>query len=328
MAYNDSGELPVSQSTYSLGGYTFELKVQTVHEPGEPDVVSVYAICRGPDGTRETQAVDYPASATVESWSVECNETEASVYVSTKSNDATLKSGAPSATNGIVYCEYTASSETRTFWPVNAERPILAGVISRPGWPVTPFLLDSKNDVRNNWGLYSDSYVVDGVTFYINHGAAWPSQTSFTGAFLGSFADNQTATETLARQYFDFDKEDGGKIVGRFAIDIREADTEDWDEPGDDGPPGTTLYVTVTGATAGSCTGTPADNEAVKGYGDGGDGGYGGGGGAGASTVIIYDFATSIADSVQQEAISRGPGTGGPGGKGGKGGDGCILIFY
>ena len=117
-------------------------------------------------------------------------------------------------------------------------------------------------------------------------------------------------------------------LIARFAIDIREADSDNWDEPGDDGPPGTTLNVTVTGATAGSCTGTPADNETVKGYGDGGDGGYGGGGGAGASTVIIYEFATSIAESVQQEAISRGPGTGGPGGKGGKGGDGCILIFY
>lgn len=309
MAYNDSGELPVSQSTYSLGSYTFELKVQTVHEPGEPDVVSVFAICRGPDGTRETQAVDYPASATVESWRVECNEKEATVY-------ATVNNNIPIVT--VQSVEYTGYY-FNTYGP--AER--LATFSGRLNFGVI-LAASSQGTLTGSFTYYGKTvyyYAVEG-TFpsFLNprydevlNSDGWPSNvplTAWSMIYGSAVGDN------------------GEKLVARFAIDIREADTEDWDEPGDDGPPGTTLYVTVTGATAGSCTGTPADNETVKGYGDGGDGGYGGGGGAGASTVIIYDFATSLADSVVQEAISRGPGSGGPGGKGGKGGDGCILIFY
>lgn len=312
MAYNDSGELPVSQSTYSLGGYTFELKVQTVHEPGEPDVVSVYAICRGPDGNRETVPMDFPSGTTVESWTVEANETEASVYA-TVNNNIPVVSVQSVGYSGYYSGVYGPAQKIATFTGPGTAGQF--GVIIASSEAGT---LDSAYTYYGKTVYYhavcgTFSNYLDPRFDTILNTDGWPSNAAYAAWYMiyGSAAGDN-----------------GEKLIARFAIDIREADTDGWDEPGDDGPPGTTLNVTVTGATAGSCTGTPADNETVKGYGDGGDGGYGGGGGAGASTVIIYEFATSLADSVSQEAISRGPGTGGHGGKGGKGGDGCILIFY
>lgn len=340
MAYNDSGELSVSQSTYSLGGYTFELKVQTVHEPGEPDVVSVYAICRGPDGTRQTQAVDFPAGTKITGWYVEANETEASVYAFGEFEGGEIDIGpitkpvASAAVATLVRLKETFSYQveggvtTQTVSGSNA-RQLFASTVPNAVWHGTR--PEGTDDGRGTCSAFTHN----GLTVY------WATRSGgYAGTITKADPNLGISLDTLysyAKQvawsmiYEGREGESGEKLIGRFAIDLHEAGggpDGDWDEPGSDGPPGTTLNVTVTGATAGSCTGTPADNETVKGYGDGGDGGYGGGGGAGASTVIIYEFATSIADSVQQEAISRGPGTGGPGGKGGKGGDGCILIFY
>ena len=102
---------------------------------------------------------------------------------------------------------------------------------------------------------------------------------------------------------------------------------------------GSTLIVTGGGrlnVTGGSATnggnggngGNAWENNGWLKVGDGGNGGNGGGGGAGASTVIIYEFATDKAGSVNQEAYAREAGAGGPGGPGGRGADGCIIIFY
>lgn len=343
MAYNDSGELPISQNRYSLGGYTFELKVQNVHEPGEDPVVSVFAICRGPDGARETQAIDFPDGTTIKSWNVEANETEASVYVK-YNNGGTLKPGAPSAVNGQVYCTYQYGGSLRSFYPTNAQGAVLAGWISRPEWSITPVLLDSKNAVRNNWGQVISSVVVDGVTFYLNHTASAnaPIATEPSGTFLGSFESEETAIQSLVSQYFDIVGAE--ELVARFAIDLTTAGGGPgggWDEPGSVEPePGElthTLTLTAIAALSGrhndplndtSYSYMPADNLTEKPYGCGGDGGYGGGGGGGASSMVVRQIVTDKASHVEYTTRTKRHGYGSGGGKGGKGGDGCILIFY
>lgn len=346
MAYNDSGELPKEQSQYDLGGYSFELKVQNVHEPGEPDVTSVFAICHSPDGTRETVPMDFPAGTTVESWNVEANETEATVYATIKYEDVDLP--------------------TCVFKPIQlmAAGTVFAQKIN--GWTPGAFFnfpavtyYAGGNDFSHYNALVVSPSPGEAYLEYESGGrGGGGTLAKFTyrnkDVYYYSFSPIGSSAEVLAEPLNTYDPshgsniaqtawmalygEDAGKteevLIARFAIDLREADggpDGDWDEPGDVGPDPEkyyTLTVSVTGASAGSNNGTPLEAGQVGGYGNGGTGGNGGGGGAGASTVIIWDFATSKADNVVQEATAQGPGTGGHGGKGGKGGDGCILIFY
>lgn len=352
MAYNDSGELPVSQSTYSLGGYTFEFKVETVHEPGEPDVVSVFAICRSPDGTRETVPMDFPAGTTVESWSVEANETEATVYANIK--------GPEGPTIPAPYYKPVPSSPGRVvgYYRADSNR-VLVGLGSNAVGTAT--WTDDLNDgsftlllaQTDSPNPFADFLVADehhgyprDIRSYTYNGLKAYYVTSFNANYSGiappvgyavnsgSFPSVPVNVAGIIAWHMLYGKDAGvvkNELIARFAIDIREADggpDGDWDEPGDTGDPSYTLNVFVTGASSGSNNGTPLEAGQTGGYGNGGTGGNGGGGGAGASTVIIYDFVTDKAGTVNQEATSQGPGSGGPGGKGGKGGDGCILIFY
>ena len=78
MAYDDSEALQPDNS-YRLGGYIFDLNVSYIHEPDE-DLVAISAICNGPDGRRESAPIYVPNGTMIESWSVEANETEATVY--------------------------------------------------------------------------------------------------------------------------------------------------------------------------------------------------------------------------------------------------------
>lgn len=342
MAYNDSGELPGSQSTYSLGGYTFELKVQNVHEPGEEEVVSIFAVCHGPDGSRETQAVDFPVGTTVESWSVEANETEASVYAILEIGSEFGEGPWPNPVNAA-YGEVQNGASPRTL-----ER--YDGYIA--------FLLGPDNYRRENFMCSASP----GVGFFDPGTGSWPSNinvnTPYTyngktvyyaslgnGLFLSAlsggvnyYVDSSGGGLDIAKAawtvlYGSSLSDSGEHLIARFAIDLREADggpDGDWDEPGDTGDPSYTLNVNVTGASAGTHDAAavpmaPADQPV---YGSGGAGGNGGGGGAGASTVIIYEFVTDKAGSVNQEAYAREAGAGGPGGPGGRGADGCIIIFY
>ena len=347
MAYKDSGDLPIGRG-YWLGSYSFELRVAHIHEPGEEDVVSVYAICRhiNPDmsqESRETQAVDFPAGTKIESWSVEANETEASVYV--KTDFVKLDTGdvpVPVPTSSTMSDgPYIYGSDTRTLtatWTVNGGvgvGEIVSGtrkdhLMASGNAEATWSWIDSAGG--QNSGSLSSSFTYQGKTvyYYMSVGTGFKSVSSVTPSATGDLAGHAGAV-AWTMIYGDPANVPDETLVGRFAIDIREADGGpggDWDEPGSDGPPDKTLYVTVTGATGGSIQTPPPDRAQAEIYGMGGSGGDGGGGGGGASTVIIYDFATSRAGKVEQEAIARSPGCGGPGGKGGKGGDGCILIFY
>lgn len=322
MAYNDSGELPKEQSQYDLGGYSFELKVQNVHEPGEPDVTSVFAICHSPDGSRETVPMDFPAGTTVDSWRVEANETEATVYA-TITNKENNPWDIPSFTPVIITeLPYSTAHKNVYSIPVHfIKTNKYTGVAAASSF----FTEDDQQGYIYN----ARNWTYDGKTVY------WIVSAD-NGMTDYPIVEIAIEAGKLAWQmiYGSFEDETTEQIIARFAIDIREADggpDGDWDEPGDVGPDPEkhyTLTVSVIGASAGSNNGTPLEAGQAGGYGDGGTGGNGGGGGAGASTVIIYEFATDKAGTVNQEATAQGPGTGGPGGKGGKGGDGCILIFY
>lgn len=322
MAYNESGEIPVSQSTYSLGGYTFELKVQNVHEPGEEEVTSIFAICRGPDGTRETQAIDFPAGTTVESWSVEANETEASVYVEI-------------AGTGINAIESTADGEHiwGGFYRCTAT-PCIA--LNQQG--ATVYLTWYGNNIFHAACTTDRIGILVGPDTFVGNYVSANRSNYFSSALGVTHPEIQKAgipestTNPKGKPISAVDMS-GNYLVGRFAIDIREADggpDGPWDEPGDTGDPSYTLNVYVTGASAGvhNSENIPLDGEIQSVYGSGGNGGNGGGGGAGASTAIIYEFTTDKAGSVNQEAYAREAGAGGPGGPGGRGADGCIIIFY
>lgn len=325
MAYNDSGELPKEQSQYDLGGYSFELKVQNVHEPGEPDVTSVFAICHSPDGSRETVPMDFPAGTTVDSWRVEATETEATVYATITNKENNPFDFPPFETVTITELQYSNTkyhvfSIPVEFIKTSSENGMTAA---------SEFFTD---DTQQGHIYNANNWTYAGKTVYW----MWSGDNGRTSypVYENLMSHGQPWELAWTMVYGSFDEEEEEVLVARFAIDIREADggpDGDWDEPGDVGPDPEkyyTLTVSVTGASSGSNGGTPLEPGQVGGYGNGGTGGNGGGGGAGASTVIIYEFVTNKADNVVQEATAQSPGTGGPGGAGGKGGDGCILIFY
>lgn len=195
-------------------------------------------------------------------------------------------------------------------------------------WPSHGTRLDASYTYQGKTAYYRDTssgMIMRNVSGGANYRVAGRDQNGAQAAWTILYGTPEYDPE----EYTDPEE----KLVARFEIDLETADggpDGDWDEPGDTGDPTYTLNLTVTGASAGTHDALvfPSDNTAEKGYGCGGDGGHGGGGGAGASTVIIYEFATSKAGNVNQEAYTREPGVGSGGGKGGKGGDGCILIYY
>lgn len=344
MAYDDSGPIEPGES-YTLGAYTFSLQ-NVVSE----DERILQAHISGPEGTA-AKGITVPTGAQLESWYVEANETEASVYAHIHTNAVQIDTGniqQPIPTSSSILVSYginygikpwytDAYSGNAAFWG-SCE---ITGESGRSNFSIyaaspEPTSIDEiiTNHVTGDDYHYtidlSRTFTYNGKTVYYWYVPGWnPLQPIFEASGVVSpYIRPDKPGELAWAMVYSSEEKDEEILVARFAIDIREADTESWDEPGDDGPPGTTLYVTVTGASAGSCTGVPTTPEKEKNYGSGGTGGNGGGGGAGASTVIIYEFATDKAETVVQEAISRGPGNGGPGGKGGDGADGCIMILY
>ena len=336
MAYNESGELSPSQS-YQLGGYTFQLRS---NYDSDEEVTGIVARMTY-NGETKVQGIDIDGQVTIESWSVEANETEASVYCTIEkhkrdkgtatdklypgvtvpiSNSANYSSGIHdlmaygttflcAASIGIYGCSKVPGSFTAQSW-------------AYPGPQVHTY---SRN--------MNTRYEVNGKPVYYNNtGAVYDTVTNPKRSSI----DNVLILCYIAL-YGDFtpeEKEESSEeLIGRFEIDLETAGggpDGDWDEPGDTGDPSYTLNVSVTGASAGThnSENVPLDGEIQSVYGSGGNGGNGGGGGAGASTVIIYEFATDKAGSVNQEAYAREAGAGGPGGPGGRGADGCIIIFY
>lgn len=353
MAYNDSGSLsPDSAYGYNLGAYNFNITVTP--DPGE-STTGINVRCRNTK-TQETARVSSEVQGTVKSWRVEANDTTADVYVTVKkarkTDDKTssdipipihvahgqVMMGTPSPLGeyspvfifeyenlvvmslnlnyGVIFCSKESGVGKRGFnqWRTPTEEELV------------------NVNVRS-------TYTHNGKTVYFyvfNSGYIMNSSTAKTNDAVYEYVGNDPSrvawTAIYGTDVIEYDGEEE-ILVARFEIDLETADggpDGSWEEPGDTGDPTYTLNLSVTGATTGThdALSFPSDNTTEKGYGCGGDGGHGGGGGAGSSTVILYEFATSKAGNVVQEAFTRPPGAGSGGGKGGKGGDGCILIFY
>ena len=339
MAVKDSGEI-ATNSNYTLGDYSFRIERTSV--PGSTND-KVEAICTK-DGKNARKSIQVPSSTQITGWYVEANETEATVYVSIKQETVPLDLINKSSSGGGV--DPSGKSYTLSFRNGSGYMTHLVDFtgIFASGTSGTQ-LVETYPDRSIPHSLSSTATINDKTVYYLvtrpgpNHRSAYP----VSPAGLSSYPPSEIAWAMI---YGD----SGGasdKIVGRFPIDVKDADgvgpgsdwtdPEDYDEDWEEGDPTHTLYVEVTGALSGrhndpivdpSYSYIPADKDTVKQYGCGGDGGHGGGGGAGASTVVVHKFATNQANSKEVTAIARRHGYGSGGGKGGKGGDGCILVYY
>lgn len=326
-----SSEAISPNSSYQLGDYTFSIR---------PTDRFLHARCEN-DTAGAEKSVQIEEDYEVVEWYVEANETEASVYALVRTYDI-------QPTMTITLTEDTWSFGYHWLWNPSAitghppdgagTSNILVGYSTGAQYIYLSRLNDTiyvKTDVESRISSYYQQTTGrpdHSIGFYISGPDYWQ----------GHIADEDfNAQFAYVPEYPGYSEEE--VLIARFAIDLREAgggpdgwDGGEWDEPGDldeedeSEEHDKTLYLTVTGATAGSYTSSdiPADNAAIANYGCGGDGGHGGGGGAGASSVVIYKFATGQADDKDITATARPHGYGSPGGKGGKGGDGCIIIYY
>ena len=343
MAVKDSGVLAWG-SRYNLGEYSFRIERSSV--PGSTND-KIEAICTK-GGKNARKSIQVPSSDNVESWYVEANETEATVYalVEVKEEGESgegYKESAPLVTLSPVIGEHSDD------WPYeNLARQYYygyefayPGFWSRDHWTYHTYVW--KNGVFvNDW--ISNESVLPTIRYY-----SVAPYTSYSMVYKTYWTRYEMYHYDTAPPEDIFTTKTYLKafLVGRFAIDLEDAGGvgpgSDWIDPGDYDPgwepedPTHTLYVTVTGALSGrhndpivdpSYSYIPSDKDTIKDYGCGGDGGNGGGGGAGASTVVVHKFATNQANYKEVTAIARRHGYGSGGGKGGKGGDGCILVYY
>lgn len=348
MAYTSSGELSVG-SSYTLGNYVFSLTATP--DPGE-GTTGVNVRCdKGDERARAASEV----YGTVESWSVEANETVASVYLRSKTSPPdTSPYTLPIQTGGSA--SYYRTYNVRIHWKISIGGNAVAispgrgleyiGASTVPNHELvigtetrssdgqsTPITVDATRQYT-----HAGKTVYYGSTFYIYSAEGW-DYINFPYTVL----PNNYGAVAWAVVYGASVEEPVEQIVALFSINLGDAGGYPgggggWISPGDWNPdPTTTLHLTVNGALSGrhndpledpSYSYIPADNTAQAGYGCGGDGGHGGGGGAGASTVIVRKFATNKANNKNIIALAKRHGYGSGGGKGATGGDGCILIYY
>lgn len=357
MAYKDSDQI-ATDSSYALGEYSFRIERSSV--PGSTND-KIEVICTDKDGKNARKSIQVPSSTQIESWYVEANETEASVYIQIKSQDE-IDTGPVSVP--FPYGSSSSQSDGNVTWVYTAPYVTLAyasnttvyhiGASSSPGSVMHGVKTGDGGGTRDQ--PLTSRFTFNGKTVYYSYfvGASWNRHPTISpdcgqGSIVNLSSKN-IASICWIMAYGEPDPDPAyykSILVGRFAIDLKDAGGvgpgSDWTDPGDydtdweEGDPTHTLYVNVTGALSGrhndpiedpSYSYIPADKDTVKQYGCGGDGGHGGGGGGGASTVVIHKFATNQANSKEVTAIARRHGYGSGGGKGGKGGDGCILIYY
>ena len=341
---------------YTLGEYSFRLERSSV--PGSTND-SITAVCmQGEKNARKS--IQVPSSTQIMGWYVEANDTEASIYVNIKSQpdtpvtgdfNSTLipaaastrpEDGVPIGTKGSYVIMLNLREAMKCTFETRTKRVVCGTSTPCRGSCSVWFVPDGGGRGTNirtytyheKTVYFYESYTVEDEVITLPQ-----STTSYPTTDWGAIA--------WALVYGTQEEKIEPKMVGRFAIDLKDAGGDgpgsDWDDPGDwnedweEGDPTQTLYVEVIGALSGrhndpivdpSYSYIPADKDTVKDYGCGGDGGHGGGGGAGASTVVTHKFATNQADSKDVTAIARRHGYGSGGGKGGKGGDGCILVYY
>jgi hypothetical protein len=326
MAYTGSGPLSPG-SEYKLGDYTFSLANVVV----EDDRVLQAHCTNGEESA--AKGISVPTSAQLESWSVEADETEASVYATVHTTGDNPWDFPPFEPAIVSVVPYTPGG----VWSEIYSQPVHAIKYQETNnyyvaASATSFTEDnSQGSIR-----HAQSFTYNGKTVY------WLRSTDNGCSDLPRAALNimygPEPYIAWTMIYGSFEEEDKERLVARFAIDLADAGGGPgggWIEPGDDGFG--ILHLTVNGALSGrhndpiedpTYSYIPADQDAVKSYGCGGDGGHGGGGGAGASTVVVHTFATDKADYNDVAAYAKRHGYGSGGGKGGTGGDGVILIYY
>ena len=321
--------MPIEQDTYMLGDYEFYIMVS--HNP-QAHKTSVIAQCRK-GSALGYHGIEIDGDVEAKSWSVEVNETEASVYATVKGNGyiprAVLSPIGEYDTKYDDYgeyggCRYIARKGTGNIYTTYYEDD---GKI----YVAVDNVVSNYYNIAIRWDNGSK---VANIYVEVTYGST--NRYGPDGTDLWSMAPT-SPNDPRGKSPQGPSFEGGEFLIARFAIDPEQADPESWDEPADTGPPDLTMEVEIHGALSGrhndplhdlTYSYVPADQDSVKGYGDGGDGGHGGGGGGGASTVIVREFATAEAGSTDVKAYAKRHGYGGGGGKGGKGGDGCIIIYY
>lgn len=349
-AHKESDQIPSDQN-YPLGDYSFRIERSSI--PGSTND-KIEAICTK-GGKNARKSIQIPSSTKIKGWYVEANETEASVYIRIESQG--LDTGpvevpfpyARNSLHGNSRVTWTYSGAYHTLAHQSARQVIHLVASDTQGDTIT----GTATDGRTSTIAANTPFTYNGKTVYYNiYVSSWSDDVTIMVPDFGNGASISISSSNAAAMawimvYGEPESKEEDTLVGRFAIDLEDADGvgpgSDWVDPGDydpdweEGDPTHTLYVEVTGALSGrhndpiedpSYSYIPADKDTVKDYGCGGDGGHGGGGGAGASTVIVHKFATNQANSKEVTAIARRHGYGSGGGKGGKGGDGCILVYY
>ena len=339
-AHKDSDQIPSNQN-YTLGDYSFRIERSSV--PGSTND-KIEAICTDKDGHNARKSIQVPSSTQLDGWYVEANETEATVYAVFSSSGPSVAYTQLNGTKVDMYGAthdydlYTSDGYVVAIPYIPRDVAVIYSESSQISYlSHNPQTGSMTPGVQNLFPITLD----DGRIVYYSGQAGYSIRYTPIPPTAGTSDLNLIANMLFSQGI------NGEKLIGRFAIDIKDAGGDgpesDWTDPGDYDPdwepedPTHTLYVEVTGALSGrhndpiedpSYSYIPSDKNTVKDYGCGGDGGHGGGGGAGASTVIIHKFATNQANSKEVTALARRHGYGSGGGKGGKGGDGCILIYY
>jgi len=350
MAQRSSGELNYpEQRSWSTDGYTFTF---AANHDSSPVTSQCYVTCSSKDGTATQMGTAY---GDVKAWSVEINENVADVYAITERGMTPITLNQPVYLNPVTTGSVWDAGFTHPKMIYEVDGDVYAfSVIT--GNTVTSLLVsagpasikidnDTYEDMPDHWqtiNLYSYSY--EGRTGNITTptiGMSWDwASVSAPQDIAAQYAAVVAVTGTGGGSSVEAKT----KLVARFAVDIEDPDDEidpddtgdDWDDPEDPDPPTHTLYLEVTGALSGrhndpiqdrTFSYLPPQNDMEVGYGCGGYGGHGGGGGAGASTIVVYKFGTTKADSKQITTKAQRHGYGSGGGKGGRGGKGCILIY-
>lgn len=288
MAYDDSGELSLEQSTsmtsqgtYTLGDYEFYLLVSKdpVNDKTYISAECTKGTASGSDGITLDGVVD------VESWRVEANETEASVYIKTAPVEdlylgpvlegETLprepEFGYTTKWRGAPYASYEWSCErTLAVGQIEVgERESTTYFVfassqqTSYSYTVTPYYREDLEPTTSLTPL-DNQFTYAGKTVYYKTYAvvhmAGDIVTEVHGALVDKNIDNWSTISFIPSHiawmlvYGDVDREGSEFLVARFAIDLRDADggpDGSWDEPGDTGDPTKTLEVVIFGSDAG-----------------------------------------------------------------------------
>ena len=253
MAYTSvqSGEIPEGAQYYSaklpLGDYNFYLSIDATGV--SPKIV---AKCVSPDGEIRTSASrTWPAGTQVSGWSVEANETEASVYVTLKpqeikggvtppiASSTGTRVGSHVQDSDTIVNTVNASENVHWFCVVNGSTLTICAASASP--ESMPYV-ETSNGYVTSQGTQSLSSrkTIQGKTVFYSISTA--SMSGWSSVSYGCPLNSGTITATDAwLAVYQTEEVDGAKLVARFAIDLDDAGGYPgggggWISPGDWNP--------------------------------------------------------------------------------------------